>query len=252
MELTEICPLLLFVADHASAGIAILDEKMRYLAASPAFIEQLGLGQSVDTRTISGILHYDLFPEIPERWRKVHRRVLAGEVIESEKDSVTRPDGRIVHLHWKMMPWRGEDGLLGGAVLFCTVSTELKTLERRSPDERARVAGEFVTLADNIPTLCWMAYANGDIYWYNKRWYEYTGTSPESQKGWGWESVHDPEVLPVVMRQWKQSLETGERFEMTFPLKGADGIFQRFLTRIIPIRDNDEKIVRCFGTNTKI
>ena len=111
---------------------------------------------------------------------------------------------------------------------------------------------EFYTLADNIPALAWMAYANGDIFWYNRRWYEYTGTTPETQIGWGWEAVHDPAVLPSVVERWTASLGSGVPFEMTFPLKGRDGTFRTFLTRVIPIRDDDGKIVRWFGTNADI
>ena len=111
---------------------------------------------------------------------------------------------------------------------------------------------EFHTLADNIPTLCWMAHASGDIYWYNKRWYEYTGTGPDDQAGWGWESIHDPEILPTVVERWKHSLATGTEFEMTFPLRASDGSFRPFLTRIVPIRDEAGTIVRWFGSNTDV
>lgn len=116
----------------------------------------------------------------------------------------------------------------------------------------AEAAAEFRTLADNIPTLCWMARADGHIYWYNRRWYEYTGTSIETQQGWGWETVHDPAVLPSVAEAWRKSLATGDPFEMTFPLKGADGFFRRFLTRVVPIRGPDGAITRWFGTNTDV
>jgi PAS domain S-box-containing protein len=107
-------------------------------------------------------------------------------------------------------------------------------------------------LTDNIPTLCWWADASGYIYWYNRRWYEYTGTEPADMEGWGWRSVHDPDCLPGVMERWQASIATGEPFEMTFPLKGADGVFRPFLTRIVPFRDESGAIVRWFGTNTDI
>jgi PAS domain S-box-containing protein len=125
--------------------------------------------------------------------------------------------------------------------------------ERREIEEALRLRSEeFYALAENIPSLCWIAYADGHIFWYNRRWYEYTGTTPESVEGWGWESVHDPEMLPVVVARWKLSLEIGEPFEMTFPLKGADGAFRPFLTRIVPIRNELNRIVRWFGTNVDI
>jgi PAS domain S-box-containing protein len=97
-----------------------------------------------------------------------------------------------------------------------------------------------------------MARSDGHIYWYNRRWYEYTGTSLETQEGWGWETVHDPQMLPSVVERWRHSLSTGTAFEMTFPLKGADGKFRPFLTRIVPIRDDSGNIVRWFGTNTDV
>jgi PAS domain S-box-containing protein len=108
------------------------------------------------------------------------------------------------------------------------------------------------TLADAVPQLVWMAEADGYIFWYNQRWYDYTGTTPEQMAGWGWQSVHDLELLPRVLERWGASIESGEPFEMEFPLKGADGAFRWFLTRVNPLRDSQGRIVRWFGTNTDI
>jgi PAS domain S-box-containing protein len=133
------------------------------------------------------------------------------------------------------------------------ISAAVDVTDRKKTEAALRArADEFHALADNIPTLCWMAYADGSIYWYNRRWYEYTGTSPDTQRGWGWESVHDPAVLPDVVERWKHSLATGEPFEMTFPLRGADGSFAPFLTRVVPIRNASGAVVRWFGTNTDV
>ena len=84
---------------------------------------------------------------------------------------------------------------------------------------------QFRTMANAIPQLAWIADPDGHISWYNERWYSYTGTTPEQMEGWGWQSVHDPEVLVKVLGQWKASLATGEMFDMEYPLLGADGIF---------------------------
>jgi PAS domain S-box-containing protein len=111
---------------------------------------------------------------------------------------------------------------------------------------------EFRLLADNIPTPCWIANGDGFIVWFNRRWHEYTGTTREQMEGWGWQSVHDPEVLPTVMERWTSSIATGEPFEMTFPLKGRDGVFRPFLTRVQPVRDKSGALVRWFGVNTEI
>jgi PAS domain S-box-containing protein len=96
---------------------------------------------------------------------------------------------------------------------------------------------QFQTMANSIPQLAWIAHADGFIFWYNRRWHDYTGTTPEQMEGWGWQSVHDPEVLPLVMERWQEAIATGQRFEMEFPLRGADGRFRVFLTRVEPVRD---------------
>ncbi|MGJ4995599.1 PAS domain-containing protein [Bradyrhizobium sp. HKCCYLS3077] len=111
---------------------------------------------------------------------------------------------------------------------------------------------DFRLLADGIPMLCWIANGDGYIVWYNRRWHEYCGSTPEQMEGWGWQSVHDPEQLSSVMERWQASIATGEPFEMTFPLRGADGLFRPFLTRIQPMRDASGKVRRWFGVNMEV
>ena len=110
----------------------------------------------------------------------------------------------------------------------------------------------FRTLADSIPQLAWMANADGHITWYNRRWYAYTGTTLEQMEGWGWQSVHEPTELPAVVARWTRSIVSGEPFDMVFPLKGSDGVFRPFLTRVQPHKDADGNVLRWFGTNTDI
>lgn len=111
---------------------------------------------------------------------------------------------------------------------------------------------QFRTLANAIPQLAWMAKADGHIFWYNQGWYSYCGMSPEQMEGWGWQSIHDPKMLPAVLERWKRSLTTGDPFEMEFPLRAANGEFRMFLTRVNPIRNSSGDIVRWFGTNTDV
>jgi PAS domain S-box-containing protein len=109
---------------------------------------------------------------------------------------------------------------------------------------------QFRTMVDTIPQLAWMAHADGYIYWYNRRWYEYTGTTPREIQGWGWQSVHDPKYLPRVLEQWRSSIATGRTFEMEFPIRGADGQFRMFLTRVVPLKGEAGQVLQWFGTNT--
>jgi PAS domain S-box-containing protein len=115
-----------------------------------------------------------------------------------------------------------------------------------------RSESQFCFIADYIPTPVWLANADGWIYWYNRGWYEYTGTTPDQMEGWGWQSVHDPAVLPAVLEKWRASIATGQPFEMVLPLRGADGVSRPFLTRVNTIRDSDGKILRWIGINTNV
>ncbi|HZI20839.1 MAG TPA: PAS domain S-box protein [Pyrinomonadaceae bacterium] len=155
--------------------------------------------------------------------------------------SARRADGTAFNAELSVAPVRGEAGRQTGAVIIVHDITERKQAEE-----------QLQTLANAIPQLAWMAHADGHIFWYNRRWYEYTGTTPEQMEGWGWQSVHDPEMLPRVVKRWKVSLETGEPFEMEFPLKGADGLFRWFLTRVTPHTDGRGGVLRWFGTNTDV
>jgi PAS domain S-box-containing protein len=125
--------------------------------------------------------------------------------------------------------------------------------------ERTRVTqslGEseqmFRALANSIPNLAWMAKPDGWNYWFNDQWYAYTGASPADMEGWGWERVHDPTILPAVKERWQASIVSGSPFEMVFPLRGADGKFRRFLTRVNPVRDSLGQVLHWVGTNTDV
>jgi PAS domain S-box-containing protein len=95
----------------------------------------------------------------------------------------------------------------------------------------------FRELADNISQFAWTADRSGWIYWYNKRWYDYTGTTLEQMQGWGWQQVHHPEHVDRVVQRIRQSFETGEPWEDTFPLRCQDGSYRWFLSRALPIRN---------------
>lgn len=158
------------------------------------------------------------------------------------------PDGS---LRW--MEAHGRAILDANGTLLRATGVAQDITERRHAEEALRDSERrFRVLADGIPILCWIAEADGYITWYNNRWHEYTGTTPADMEGWGWQSVHDPERLPEVMERWQAAITSGVRFEMVFPLRGADGAFRPFLTRVVPVHDDAGRVVQWFGTNTDI
>jgi PAS domain S-box-containing protein len=120
-------------------------------------------------------------------------------------------------------------------------------------DQRVlRERDQFRTLANAVPQLVWMADANGSIHWYNQRWYEFTGTTLGEMQGWGWTKVHHPDHLERVVGHLRRCFESGEPWEDTFPLRGANGEYRWFLSRAVPMHHDDGSVIGWFGTNTDI
>ncbi|GJD79429.1 response regulator [Methylobacterium gregans] len=111
---------------------------------------------------------------------------------------------------------------------------------------------DYRNLAETLPQLAWMAEADGAIIWYNRRWYDYTGTTAAEMQGWGWRSVHHPDHIARVTDRYRAAIEAGESWEDTFPLRGADGEYRWFLSQAMPLRGPDGQVQRWYGTNTDI
>jgi PAS domain S-box-containing protein len=111
---------------------------------------------------------------------------------------------------------------------------------------------DYENLAEALPQLAWMADADGAIFWYNRRWYDYTGTTLDQMRGWGWRGVHHPDHLARVEARFRAAIAAGAPWEDTFPLRGADGQFRWFLSQAMPHRDAQGRILRWYGTNTDI
>lgn len=110
----------------------------------------------------------------------------------------------------------------------------------------------FRTMTDNIAQLAWMGDRDGSVFWYNRRWYEYTGTTPEEMERLGWSRVHHPDHLETAVARMRACLETGDVWEDTFPLRAADGSYRWFLSRAVPVRNRRGSVIRWFGTHTDV
>lgn len=157
-------------------------------------------------------------------------------------------DGRAIDVSVTVSPIKDVAGKIVGASKLVRDITEQKRSEAAVRDSEER----FRTMANSMSQLAWIARPDGFIFWYNHRWYEYTGKTPEEMEGWGWQSVYDPVALPQVMVIWKAAIAAGTSFEMEFPLRGADGSFRSFLTRGEPLKNGDGHVVQWFGTNTDV
>ncbi len=187
---------------------------------------------------------------------------LQGQVLHNRRELLRNlQTGELRHREVSSGPVRDQRGQIVGAVAVVRDITDRRQAEERTTAleevqramQAVRASEErFRTMANALPQLAWIARADGYIFWYNQRWYEYTGATPEQMEGWGWQSVHDPAVLPRVLERWRASIATGEPFDMDFPLRGADGRYRQFLTRVVPLKDAEGHVVQWFGTNTDV
>jgi PAS domain S-box-containing protein len=131
-------------------------------------------------------------------------------------------------------------------------STLSLAIERKRAEKALRESEKrFRMLADNMAQLAWTCDTLGNVTWYNQRWLEYTGMSFEEIKDWGWTRCVDPDHVERVVASITHSRESCDIWEDTFPLRAKDGSYRWFLSRALPIRE-ENNIVCWFGTNTDI
>jgi PAS domain S-box-containing protein len=118
--------------EHTPAAVAMFDREMRYLAVTQRFADDFGMS----IPSVIGKCHYDIFPEIPDRWKEIHRRCLAGSTEKSEGDEFPRPDGTVDYLKWEVRPWRTVDGEIGGLIIFSVLFTRSKLLEAKAGNDK--------------------------------------------------------------------------------------------------------------------
>lgn len=111
----------------------------------------------------------------------------------------------------------------------------------------------FKFLADNIPVIVWTATPDGDVNYFNKKWYQYSGLSREQSEGWGWESILHPDDVAPTLRTWNHSLKTGERFEIEYRFRNkGNGLYRWHFGHALPFKNESGTIVAWFGICTDI
>ncbi len=180
----------LFV-EQTPVAVAMFDRDMRYLAVSRGWLADYKLGD----RDIIGLSHYEVFPEIPERWKNVHRRGLSGEVLEADEDRFERADGSVQWVHWIVRPWHDAEGAVSGVVIFTEDITE-----QRESKEALRIAHQRLRrfVDSNIVGIV-VADTRGGILEANDYYLDLIGYSRgELERGEvDWRTITPPEWLPA-------------------------------------------------------
>ena len=179
---------------HSRHEMAIFDLSMRYLDASALYRERWGLPDS-----IIGQSHYELFPDLPERWRQIHREVLQGAWRSAQRDAFARLDGTVEWTDWEMGPWRRRDGTIGGAVVLSSNAAPLMRLRRQLRD----VEGERHVMMRETPDGIAMVSREGVILSLNSALERMFGYPQDELLG-----SHVDHLLPLVATRWAIGQET--------------------------------------------
>ncbi len=136
VKMEEWQDLMQYIIHNDPNAIAVHDRDLRYVFVSDRYCRDY----RIQEKDIIGRHHYEVFPEIPEKWRDIHQRALQGEVIRSEEDILHRADGTVDYTRWECRPWYLSDGSIGGIILYTEVITERKHTEAalRESEDRYR------------------------------------------------------------------------------------------------------------------
>src|SRR5260221_7003857 len=139
-------------------------------------------------------------------------------------------------------------------ILLKSFGTATDIDDRKRAEQRLKASEENLrVLAETVPQLVWTTLPDGSVEYWNQRWYDYIGSSPEQSLGHAWNQFLHPDDYQHTMTVWHHALATGEPYEIEYRLKeGKTGSYRWFLARGMPVRDETGQIVKWFGTNTDI
>ncbi len=239
-------PALQLIYDTAPIGLAFLSPDCRYVQINQHLTEICGI--SVEDHIGRSVR--DCVPALAESVESIVASIMdTGEPVTGIEVTGQRADQNeerrwITYWH----PLRGPTGAIVGVNVAAEEITERKRAEAAlQASER-----QFHTLADSIPQLVWMAEAKGEIFWFNSRWYEYTGAPVGDVASHDWQATLDPASLQEAGDRWTQALASQAPLEMELSLRGKDGHYRPFLTRAIPLRNQAAAVYGWIGTHIDI
>ena len=247
--------LLRALMDHLPDHIFIKDAQSRFLTANAATVQTLG-AKSLDD--VLGKTDFDFLPrERAEKFRADEQAILqSGKPLLNGEELLIDAAGRRKWLLTTKVPYRDGTGTVVGLVGMSHDVTERKRAEEER-DESLRALraseGQYRSLAEAIPQIVWTARPDGAIDFYNRRWFDYTGTTLEQTGGWGWGPVIHPDDLQRCIDRWTEAVRTGEPYESETRIRrAADGAYRWHLVRAVPVRDAAGGVVKWFGGCTDI
>ncbi|MCF8137271.1 MAG: PAS domain S-box protein, partial [Desulfotignum sp.] len=154
--------LMQYIIEHTNSAVAVHDRNLHYIYVSQRYLDDY----KVNETDIIGKHHYDVFPDLPQRWRDVHQKALAGEISKADRDPFFQDDGTIEWTRWECRPWYEEDGSIGGIIVYTEVITDWINAEEKLRSSHERM----LTILDSIDSTVYVADMDTcEILFMNKR-----------------------------------------------------------------------------------
>ncbi|HBL76954.1 MAG: hypothetical protein A2W90_00690 [Bacteroidetes bacterium GWF2_42_66] len=235
-----------YIIEHSNGGIAVHDRDMKYIYVSQRYLDEY----KVKERDIIGRHHYDIFPDLPQKWRDVHQKALAGEVSSADNDPYVREDGSVEWTRWECRPWYESDGTIGGIIVYTEVITERKHAELALSESESR----FDQLAEHSRTIAWEINKDGLFTYISHVAEQLLGYSTEEMIG----KKYFYDFAPEQEREFIKSAASAAfnrkdsfiDFENLVETKDGHSIW--FAVNGFPILDADNRLIGYRGSITDI
>jgi PAS domain S-box-containing protein len=240
--------LMRYIIEHNRSAVAVHDKNLNYIYVSQRYLQDYNVNET----DVIGKHHYEVFPDLPQKWRDVHQKALAGEILSAEDDPYYRDDGSMEWTRWECRPWYEADGSIGGIIVYTEVITKRKQMEQalRESEERLRLAVESAQQGIYDLDIGTKKVTVNEIY---ARMLGYDPkTFTETLDSWR-KRLHpnDAEHTTKYLQEYLNGLS--DRFQTEFRLRTAKGdyIWVLSIGKIVEY-DVDGKPKRMLGTHTNI
>jgi PAS domain S-box-containing protein len=195
--------LMRYIIEHNRSAVAVHDRDLKYIYVSQRYLQEY----NVKEQDVIGKHHYDVFPDLPQKWRDVHQKALAGEISSAEDDPYEREDGTVDWTRWECRPWYEVDGSIGGIIVYTEIITERKRTEEALKEQR-----HFLRqIIDTNPARIFVRNREGTYLLVNKAEAISVGLSVEEMIGRHCTNVGDPpEMTALFMEQDQQVMDSLE------------------------------------------
>ncbi len=198
-----------------------------------------------------------IHPDDQRETAKVWSAAIESRSTYEVEHRVRARDGTYRNMMVRAVPILADDGSIRQWIGIHTDITEQRRIEQELKEAKvAAVVREntqrYNFLADSVPLIIWTARPDGNLDYYNKAWFEYTGLTLEQTKDWGWGAVVHPDDLKLCVERWTRSFTTGKPYEIEYRFKRVNGDYRWFLGRATARRGDNGEIVQWVGTGTDI